>query len=769
MKWIYISLFYCAVFIQASIAQQALPQLGKQNNAAVIRSMSLQQKVDLLVGQGMRIPGITDANQGPVVGKTEDKVPGAAGTTAAITALGIPTTVVADGPAGLRISPKRAGQERTYYATAFPIATLLASSWDTTVLYAVGKAMGSEAKAYGVDVILGPGMNIQRNALGGRNFEYYAEDPLVTGTIATAMVKGIQSNGIGTSVKHFAANNHETNRNTINVKVGSRALREIYLKGFEMVIKQANPWTVMSSYNKINGTYTSESPDLLKKILREDWGYKGVVMTDWFGGMDAVAQMKAGNELLMPGTPQQEQAIINAVNNGTLSESVLDENLDKLLTYIQLTQSFKGLEPSNTPDLKTHAVIARQAAAEGMVLLKNASGVLPMSAGKRIAAFGNFTYDLVSGGTGSGDVNEAYTISLPQGLSAAGIVLDPAVQAAYEAHIKAEKDKLPKDRPWFLPPPSIPELQPSAALIANATNADMAVITIGRISGEFMDRKKENDFYLSAAEQELITNVSVAFHAKGKKVVVVLNVGGVIETVSWRDKVDGILLAWLPGQEAGAAIADVLGGAVNPSGKLAVSFPVKFEDDPTAEGFPGKEYGEPMQVGFMRARKAEIEYKEGIFIGYRAFEKQSIPTAYPFGYGLSYTNFAYTNLKLNTAVWNGQLLVQVTVKNTGKTAGKEIVQLYIAAPGKDMPKPVKELKGFVKTRLLKPGESQTLQFKLDATALASFKENSSQWVAESGVYGILIGASSKDIRAKATCAVPKTILLDTVNKVLLPQ
>lgn len=769
MKWTSLSIFCFAVLAQTGNAQQALPQLGKQNNAAVIRSMSLQQKVDLLVGQGMRIPGITDANQGPVVGKTEDKVPGAAGTTAAIPAMGIPVTVVADGPAGLRISPKRPGEERTYYATAFPIATLLASSWDTSVLYAVGKAMGSEAKAYGVDVILGPGMNIQRNALGGRNFEYYAEDPFVTGTMATAMVKGIQSNGIGTSVKHFAVNNHETNRNTINIKIGTRALREIYLKGFEMVVKQAKPWTVMSSYNKINGTYTSESPDLLKKILREDWGYKGLVMTDWFGGMDAVAQMKAGNELLMPGTPQQEQAIINAVKNGTLAESVIDENLDKLLSYIQLTQSFKGAQPNNTPDLKAHAVIARQAAAEGMVLLKNASGVLPMSAGNRIAAFGNFTYDLVSGGTGSGDVNEAYTISLPQGLSAAGITLDPAVQAAYEAHIKVEKDKLPKDRPWFLPPPSIPELQPSATLIERATNADLAIITIGRISGEFMDRKKENDFYLSSAEQQLINDVSAAFHAKGKKVVVVLNVGGVIETVSWRDKVDGILLAWLPGQEAGAAIADVLSGKVNPSGKLAVSFPVKFEDDPTAEGFPGKEYGEPMQVGFMRARKAEIEYKEGIFIGYRAFEKQSIPTAYPFGYGLSYTSFAYSNLKLNTAVWNGQLQVQVTVKNTGKTAGKEIVQLYVAAPGKDMPKPVKELKGFAKTRLLKPGESQTVQFKLDAAALASFQESSSQWIAEPGVYGMLIGASSKDIREKATCTVPKTVSLETVNKALLPQ
>lgn len=769
MKWTSLAILCFAALAQNGNAQQALPQLGKQNNAAVIRSMSLQQKVDLLVGQGMRLPGVNTANQGPVVGKTEDKVPGAAGTTAGIPGLGIPVTVVADGPAGLRISPKRAGEERTYYATAFPIATLLASSWDTSVLYAVGKAMGSEAKAYGVDVILGPGMNIQRNALGGRNFEYYAEDPFVTGTMATAMVKGIQSNGIGTSVKHFAANNHETNRNTINIKIGTRALREIYLKGFEMVVKQAQPWTVMSSYNKINGTYTSESPDLLKKILREDWGYKGLVMTDWFGGMDAVAQMKAGNELLMPGTPQQEQAIINAVKNGTLAESVIDENIDKLLSYIQLTQSFKGAQPSNTPDLKAHTGIARKAAAEGMVLLKNASGVLPMSTGKRIAAFGNFTYDLVSGGTGSGDVNEAYTISLPQGLSAAGIVLDPAVQVAYETHIKAEKDKLPKDRPWFLPPPSIPELQPGSALIESATNADMAVITIGRISGEFMDRQKENDFYLSATEQQLINDVSAAFHAKGKKVVVVLNVGGVVETVSWRDKVDGILLAWLPGQEAGAAIADVLLGAVNPSGKLAVSFPVKFEDDPTAEGFPGKEYGEPMQVGFMHARQSEIEYKEGIFIGYRAFEKESIPTAYPFGYGLSYTNFAYSNLKLNTAVWNKQLQVQVTVKNTGKTAGKEIVQLYVAAPGKDMPKPVKELKGFAKTRLLKPGESQTVQFKLDAAALASFEESSSQWVAEPGVYGILIGGSSKDIRAKATCTVPKTIVLDTVNKALLPQ
>jgi beta-glucosidase len=749
-----------------------------QNNTAakaLVAKMTLEEKVNLVVGMGMKLPGMNMGN-GTGIGQIEDKVPGAAGTTYAIPHLNIPNTVVADGPAGLRISPTRKDDASTYYATAWPVATLLASTWDTKLVMQVGNAMGNEVKEYGVDVILGPGLNIHRNPLGGRNFEYYSEDPIVTGKMTAAMVNGIQSNGVGTSVKHFAVNNQEKNRNTVDVILSVRALREIYLRGFEIAVKEAKPWTVMSSYNKINGTSASHNYDLLSTVLRKEWGFKGMVMTDWFGGYDAVAQMKAGNDLLMPGTPDQKKAVTDAVSAGTLDVKILDANAVRVVNYILGTPSYKKYKFSNKPDLKAHAAIARTAAANGMVLLKNNNNTLPIAkAIKNIAAFGITSYDFVSGGTGSGDVNEEYTVSLVQGLSNAGYKLDEGLINSYQAYVTAEKAKQPKKNffeEFFNPTPRIDEMPVDNSLLdAKAATADMVLITIGRNAGEGSDRKVENDFNLKQSEIDLINNVSNAFHAKNKKVAVIINAGGVIETASWRDKVDAILLAWQPGLEAGNAVADILSGKVNPSGKLATTFPVQYDDEVTVKNFPGKEFPDQATKGMMGMPliPAEVTYEEGVYVGYRYYNTFKVKPAYEFGYGLSYTKFEYSNLKINSTLFKGKIMATVDIKNTGTVAGKEAVQFYITAPAKQMQKPAIELKAFDKTAVLLPGQKQTLHFTITAKDLASFNTPSSSWVAEAGNYVIKVGASSENILQTASFSVAKQITVEKCNKVLVPQ
>jgi beta-glucosidase len=764
-------------FVLFSVSLLFIATAVAQTNKAkeLVLKMTLEEKVNLVVGMGMDIPGMNQGN-GTGIGQIKDKVPGAAGTTFAIPRLNLPNTVVADGPAGLRISPIRDNDTKTYYATAWPVATLLASTWDVKLLEQVGKAMGNEVKEYGVDVILGPGLNIHRNPLGGRNFEYYSEDPLISGKMTAAMVNGIQSNGVGTSIKHFAANNQEKNRNTVNAIMSERAMREIYLKGFEIAVKESNPWTVMSSYNKLNGTYTSEEYDLLTIILRKEWGFKGLVMTDWFGGKDAVAQMKAGNDLLMPGTSDQKKAITEAIGNGSLDIKIVDNNVERIIKYILGTQAYKKYAFSNKPDLKAHAAIARTAAADGMVLLQNSSSSLPIAASsKKIAAFGITSYDFISGGTGSGDVNEEYTVSLVQGLTNAGYQLDESLSSSYQNYVSAEKAKQPKKNffeEFFNPTPRIAEMPIDADLFtAKATTTDIALITIGRNAGEGSDRKVENDFNLNQSEVDLINNVSNAFHAKHKKVVVIINAGGVIETATWRDKVDAILLAWQPGLEAGNAVADILSGKVNPSGKLATTFPVKYEDDVTVKNFPGKEFPEQATKGMMGMPQipAEVTYEEGIYVGYRYYNTFNVKPAYEFGYGLSYTNFEYSNLKLSGKFFNGKMIVTVDIKNNGKFAGKEVVQLYIKAPVTTLDKPASELKAFAKTTLLQPGQSQKINFTITANELASFNTAKTSWVADAGSYTLLIGTSSTNTKQTTSFTLAKDIVTQKCSKILTPQ
>ena len=725
-----------------------VPQLGKSSLDEVIGAMTLEEKAHLVVGTGMA--GFS--GDSAVIGATKKLVPGAAGTTYPIERLGIPAVVLADGPAGLRIDPKREGDSATYYCTHFPIGTLLASTWDQELVESVGRSIGNEVLEYGADVLLAPALNIHRNPLCGRNFEYYSEDPLVSGKIAAAYVRGVQSNGVGTSIKHFAVNNQETNRMATDAHVSPRALREIYLKGFEITVKESAPWTVMSSYNYLNGVYTSENKELQTTMLRDEWGFKGMVMTDWFGGKDAVAQMVAGNDMLQPGLPKQYEAIVKGVQDGALDEAILNQNVKRILEMILQTPRFKGYEYSNKPDLKAHAAVTRQSATEGMVLLKNDNGALPLAADvKNVALFGCTSYDFIAGGTGSGNVNRAYTVSLLDGLKNAGYVVDEALKNSYEAYLKTEKERLSKDKKeWFMPDTRPAEMAVSAQVIREqAAKADVALVTLGRTSGEFLDRMVA-DFNLTKEEQNMLKAVSDAFHAAGKKVVVVLNIGGVIETASWKSAPDAILCAWQAGQEGGNSVADVLSGKASPSGKLTMTFPVKFEDAASSDNFPidMRVSTDLMNKGGKKNDVKNVDYtnyEEDIYVGYRYFDTFGKQVSYPFGYGLSYTTFAYDKAAVKAD--NGVYIVSVEVKNTGKVAGKEVVQLYVSAPDVAANKPEKELKAFAKTKELKPGEAVVVTLKVNADDLASYDEAASAWVVTPGNYKFLVGASSRDIKA----------------------
>ena len=748
------------------------PQLGKAPLKSVVAAMTLEEKVRLIVGMGFNIEGIPPGMLPPMdpADNIAEKVVGAAGRSHAVSRLGIPTLTLSDGPAGVRINPIRhKDSTKTYYATAFPVGTLLASSWDTALVKRVGVAFGHEVLEYGIDVLLAPGMNIQRNPLGGRNFEYYSEDPLIAGNMAASFVKGIQSNGVGTSIKHFAANNAEFNRMNLNTFISERALREIYLRGFEIAVKKAQPWTVMSSYNYINGSYTSESKDLLTTILRNEWGFKGYVMTDWFGGKNAVAQVNAGNDQLMPGTTIQTKEIIEGVKSGKISRAQLDKNVTNILNIILKSPTFKGYKYSDKPDLKADARVSRMAATEGMVLLKNDDNVLPLSGTQSVALFGNTSYDLIAGGTGSGDVNKAYVISVDKGFANAGYKVDASLSGAYKAYIADQKAKRPKPKMMFLAPPPIGEMPLSTDLLKEQANkTDIGIITIGRLAGEGGDRKEADDFTLTAIEQNMISDVTKAFHDNGKKVLVILNIGGPVEVASWRDKVDGILLAWDPGLEGGNAIADVLSGKVNPSGKLAATFPMAYADVPNAKTFPGKELPGAKSTNPLMGNPAEVTYDDGIYVGYRYFNTFDVKPAYEFGYGLSYTKFDYSKLKLSSDNFKGKITASVLITNKGKVAGKEVVQLYLSAPHKNLDKPESELKGFVKTRLLKPGEAQLVSFTLDGRDLASFNTATETWVAEKGDYKVKVGASSLDIKKSEKFKLANDLNVLKVHKALAP-
>tara|TARA_Y100000310_G_C20677111_1_gene813719 strand:- start:788 stop:3118 length:2331 start_codon:yes stop_codon:yes gene_type:complete len=717
----------------------------------LLQLMTIEEKIHLLKGSGLS----------SAMGRVEEGtgIPGAVGTIVPTPRLGVPTIYLSDGPAGLRIEPTRPGEDRTYYCTAFPIATVLASTWNTDLVQEVGDAMGNEAVEYGIDVILGPGANIHRHPLCGRNFEYYSEDPLLTGYIGAAMVNGIESNNVGTSVKHYAANNQETNRNYNDVIVSERALREIYLKGFEIIVKKSQPWTIMSSYNKVNGVYTSEDPFLLTEVLRDDWQFEGLVMSDWFGGEDAVAQISAGNDLLEPGTKKQWDALVEGYEDGSLTEKSIDTSVKRILELIIKSGKLDGETFDNNPDLKAHAATTRQSATEGMVLLKN-NNTLPISSELNVALLGLYSYDFIAGGTGSGDVNEAYSVSLEEGLTNAGFSINQEAKNIYESHKAANAEAFVKPeginamfQPYF--PPQIQYSEEQLKSIASAS--DIAMITIGRNAGEGGDRVEKDDFLLTELEIEMINKATKVFHEAGKKLVVVLNIGGVIETASWNETPDAILLAWQGGQEGGNSVADLLTGAVNPSGKLPMTFPINLNDHASNANFP--QNGAPMQMTDMLFGKDEVpeaekvkdvdytNYDEGVYVGYRHFDKAEMQVSYPFGYGLSYTTFSYDTLL--TEVRNDTIFASVNITNIGEMAGKEVVQLYFAKANSTIDRPIQELKEFGKTDILEPGASQELTFAIPASELSYWDETKSNWSLELGDYEVRAAASSRDTRKRA--------------------
>ena len=734
------SLLLLSVAAFACGCHHPAPTQRSLDQQATIRRLSDADKASLIVGTYMHRTG-SDSN---LYFTYRDQLPGAAGTTNALDSIGIPSIILADGPAGLHISATRPGDTHTYHCTHFPIATLLASTWDTNLIHRVGQAIGEETYAYGADILLAPAINIMRHPLCGRNFEYYSEDPLVAGLAAAAYIRGVQSCGVGTSVKHFAANNQETNRMKTDVRASQRALREIYLKGFEIAIRQGQPWTVMSSYNQINGTYTSESHDLLTAILRGEWGYDGAVITDWFGGSNSTRQVQAGTDLIMPGARHQYDTLLADLSSGRLSHEDLNRSVAHTLALIEKTPRFQGHQPTNAPHLTVHATLARQTAAEGMVLLKNSHALPLASTARRLALYGTTSYSLLAGGTGSGAVSTSHTTTLPEGLQNLGYALDTTLQATYQTYWTTYRasHSAPRSEYRLLSLPAEMSID-TISLATQAVRNDLALITLGRSAGETSDRPTA-DFNLSAAERQLLAQVCRAYHQQGKAVVVLLNIGAPIETASWQSLPDAILCCWQGGQEGGQSIAEVLAGKQSPSGKLTMTWPRTLADLASHRNFPlDLHTDEDIYDRTLDTTTRNVDYvlyEEDIYVGYRYTDAFAVPVAYPFGYGLSYTSFSYSDASIRTCADSIEVIVSVT--NTGQLPGKEAVQLYAAAPdSKAANKPVKELKAFAKTHLLQPGESQTLRLTLATADLASFDEVSSSWVVAEGDYNFLIRAT----------------------------
>ena len=779
-KKIKLCLMLAGTFLGSGLHMSVFAQvkLSATNIDEIVQTMTLEEKCHLVLGCGMHF-------------NDEAKFPGTAGSTYAIARRGIPETYCADSQQGLRMDHHRDWDHRDYYPTDFVASMTLASTWDREAAYKVGQGIGNEVKEFGLDWILSPSMNLIRDALCGRNHEYYSEDPYLSGMIAAGYVNGVQSEGTAACPKHFIANNQETNRSNNISQMSQRALREIYLKAFEIMVKESNPWTIMTSYNKLNGPYAVQNHELLTTIVRDEWGWKGMYVSDWGGGDNAVAAMQAGNDMLQPGSDMQYQTILAAAKNGQLSMEVLDANVKRILEYVVKTHNFRGYAYTNTPDLKAHAQVVREVGADGIVLLKNGSSsnvsedgekLLPLK-GKRVALFGCTSYDWISGGSGFGGTTIGhYTVSLIEGMRSAGYEVYKPLIGIYKKHIADEEKRLfPNGRPQFsLMPPARAEekLFTNEELGAAIDGSDVAIISLGRKSGEAADRS-EADFYLKDSEKALIKQISEAYHAQGKKVVVLLDICSPIDVASWQDQVDALVCTWQGGQESGFAVADVLSGRVNPSGKLPMTFQIKYGDAYADKNFPSNVDDKTLGAMFMWGRNKDdakkrepqknidfTNYEEDIYVGYRYFDSFDKPVAYPFGFGLSYTTFDYENMRVSES--DGVYTVKVDVRNTGDYAGRNVVELFVAAPNsKKANKPAKELRNFAKTRLLQPGENETVTMTVSTADLASFNEKLSAWKTDAGLYTFMICSSASDVEAKATAKVKA--YTHKVNNVLKPN
>ena len=645
-------------------------------------------------------------------------------TTTPVERLGVPELIVSDGPHGVRrVKDVHTLAIDSLPATCFPTASCLASTWDVELIHKMGVALAEECIALNVDVILGPGANMKRSPLGGRNFEYFSEDPYLAGEMAASIINGIQSKGVGTSLKHYAANNQEFQRFSISAEVDERTLREIYLPAFEKAVKQAQPWTVMCSYNKVNGTFASEHYHLLTEILKNEWGFEGFVVSDWGAVRDRVAGLKGGLDLEMPG-PQDRRvkAVVEAVRSGKLEEAVLDESVRRILNIV-----FKAKEtPKNgTIDIDAHHELAHQIATEGMVLLKN-NGLLPLKGQQHIAVIGRSAENAHFQGGGSSHIN-ATKVSVP--------FKELQAQAGNAELTYAEG--YPKDNSF--------RQDMIDEAVALARSADVAVLYIALPTFKESEGYDRKDLDLTDQQVALIKAVS-NFQPN---TVVVLNNGAPVAMSEWIDGVAAVLEGWMMGQAGGIAIADVLFGKVNPSGKLAETFPIKLSDTPSHINWPGG--------------AGEVTYGEGLFIGYRYYDAKEMPVLFPFGYGLSYTTFKYSNAKVSAENFKDVdgLTVTVDVTNTGKFAGKETVQIYVHDQKSGLIRPEKELKGFAKVEL-QPGETKSVSIQLDFRAFAYYHPEYKQWITEDGEFDILIAASAADVRETLTVTLESTLSLPCI-------